>query len=100
MYLVTTLLTGYQRDFSVVTDWDAYGYVAASQYREDIILHLSESNNIPSKISEETEFQLSHVSNTLSDLVEKELVVCMNPEKSKGRVYTLTEKGEWVASQL
>jgi len=84
----------------VVTDWDAYGYVTASQYRENIMLHLFESNDIPSKIAEETDYQLSHVSNTLSDLQKKDLVVCINPDRSKGRVYSLTEKGEWVASQL
>lgn len=35
----------------------------------------------------------NNVSDILRELREKELVVCLNPDEKKGRLYKLTEKG-------
>ena len=81
-------------------DWDAYGYVVSSEHRIAVMLQLSNSNLIPSKISDNTELPLPHVSNALSGLREQGLVVCLTPDRTKGRVYSTTEKGEWLVDQL
>ena len=81
-------------------DWDAYGYVASSEHRKAVLLQLSESNLIPSKIAKNTSLPLPHVSKTLSDLQENELVVCLTPDRNKGRVYSTTDKGKWVADEI
>ena len=81
-------------------DWDVYGYVASSEHRKAVMLQLADSNLIPSKIATNTDLPLPHVSKTLSDLREQGLVTCLTPDRSKGRVYSATEKGKWVAEEL
>ncbi len=44
-------------------------------------------------MAKETDIPLSHVSNTLAELVEKNLTVCLTPELKKGRLYELTKTG-------
>ncbi len=54
----------------------------------------------PSIISEKTALYPSHVSLTLSELVEKKLVVCLTPKLRKGRLYELTKDGHSVLKNL
>ena len=48
---------------------------------------------IPSEIANDTEILQNHISNTLRQLKEHELIECINPEVKKGRLYRLTDKG-------
>lgn len=81
-------------------DWDAYGYVVASEYRERIVQSLSEKPKTPKQLADELDYHLSHISNTLSDLAEEGLVECLTENRRKGRVYALTDGGEEIATQL
>jgi len=74
-------------------DIEKLGWLKASEYRRDILTTLNESRLTPKEISEETEYYLSHVSNTLADLEDKNLVECLTPSRNKGRIYVLTDEG-------
>jgi DNA-binding MarR family transcriptional regulator len=80
-------------------DWDAISFVIRSEYRKNILFHLATKKDIPSNIAEETGYHQSHVSNTLSELREKDLVERL-VESPKGRIYALTEKGEEVVTEI
>lgn len=79
---------------------DKYGFVAASDYRKKIVERLKEAPATPRRISKETGIHISHVSTTLGELREEGIVYCVNPQRKKGRVYRLTELGEWVAGRI
>ena len=55
---------------------------------------------IPSEIANDTEIFQNHISNTLRQLKEHELIECINPEVKKGRLYRLTDKGETVTENI
>ncbi len=54
----------------------------------------------PSGISEKIEIYQSHVSQTLSELSQKKLVVCLTPKLKKGRLYDLTKEGQSMLKKL
>ncbi|WP_405289777.1 transcriptional regulator [Methanobrevibacter sp.] len=69
------------------------GYVMASEYRTNIIKSIGESIKIPSAIAEDIGLRTNHVSNVLKDLKENDLVVCLNEDARKGRLYKNTDLG-------
>ena len=74
--------------------WEDVGYVMASKYREKIIKKLSKKNYMPSSLAKETNFRLSHISRALKELKKKNLIVCLNKESKKGKIYSLTDSGK------
>lgn len=81
--------------------WDAIGFVISSQYRLAIVRNLSEGPATPSRIAEEEDYQISHISNALTALRDRSLVELLVPEeRKKGRIYRLTESGERVWEQI
>ena len=42
----------------------------------------------------------NHISNTLKELKDHDLVECINPEVRKGRLYRLTDKREEIVKKL
>lgn len=81
---------------------DSYllGFILASNYRKKVLLALQEKTDTPSEIAEKTKIYPSHISNTLSELVEKKLVVCLTPKLKKGRLYELTANGKKILKNL
>lgn len=55
---------------------------------------------IPSVIANDTEIFQNHISNTLRQLKEHELIECINPEVKKGRLCRLTDYGEELVKNL
>ena len=55
---------------------------------------------IPSEIAKDTEIFQNHISNTLRQLKEHELIECINPEVRKGKLYRLTNKGKNITENL
>ena len=55
---------------------------------------------MPSQIAKDTGIVQNHISNTLRQLKEHDLVECINPEVRKGRLYRLTDKGEEVTKNI
>ena len=54
----------------------------------------------PAEMSKETDIPISHISNTLAELLEKDLVVCLTPKLKKGRLYELTASGKKILKNL
>ena len=75
-------------------------YVKRSQYRSKILKSLSDALKMPSQIAKDTRIVQNHISNSLRQLKEHELVECINPEVRKGRLYRLTDKGEDVTKNI
>lgn len=69
------------------------GYVMASEYRTNILKSIGDGIKIPSAIAEDIGLRTNHISNVLKDLKENNLVVCLNEEARKGRLYKNTDLG-------
>lgn len=78
----------------MVPDWDVYGKIVASRYRQKVLHSLHEHPKTPTQIADEIKKHQSHVSKTLQELREFNLAKCLNPNAKKGRLYRLTEQGE------
>ena len=76
------------------------GYVQVSTYRTKVMKSLDGEVKMPSQIAKDTDIMQNHMSNTLKQLKEHELVECINPEVRKGRLYRLTDKGEEIVDKL
>ena len=71
-----------------------------SGYRKKILLSLVDVNYLtPSEISEKTKLRLNHVSNFLKDLKDNKLIICLNDDEKRGRLYQITELGKRVAKE-
>lgn len=82
-------------------DWDEISYVISSQYRIDVLEQLSDGPSTPSQIATDTDNSIAHVSRALGDLRNRDLVdLLVSEERTKGRVYGTTEKGETVWSTI
>lgn len=79
---------------------DKYGFVTSSSRRRSVVNGLHNDPGTPKEIANRTEISLSHVSNILSDLADEGIVLCVNPDRKRGRVYRLTEVGDRVATKL
>lgn len=79
---------------------DALSYVQMSPYRETTLRELKKCEQIPSRIAKNTDMPISHVSRSLNGLKKRGLVTVLNPEKSQGRLYQITELGLKVIEKL
>ena len=79
---------------------DKYGYVSSSPRRSSVVKTLHESPETPKKIAKKSDINMSHVSNILNELSEENIVICVNPDRNRGRVYRLTEVGSKIARKL
>ena len=71
-----------------------------SEYRKKILESLNNANYLtPSEISEKTKLRLNHVSNFLKDLKDNKLIICLNEDEKRGRLYQITELGKKVAKE-
>ncbi len=81
-------------------DWDLISFVKSSDKRLRILSMLKNSVSTPSDISTKLSFPISHVSSTLSELMEYKLVICLTPERRKTKLYKITEKGVKVLTKI
>ena len=75
-------------------------YIEKSKYRSKVLKTLANDAKMPSEISKDTGIVQNHISNTLRQLKDHDLVECINPEVRKGRLYRLTDKGEEIVDNL
>ena len=76
------------------------GYVKISPYRTNTLKILGKDLKMPSEIAKELKINTSQVSAALSDLKDKDLVVCVNEEVRKGRLYKCTSLGLKLLNEL
>lgn len=76
-------------------DWDGIGYIINSEYRKQVLKHVTEKPTTPSVIADSTGIPISHISRSISDLREKDFIQLLVEENTKkGRIYGPTEKGQ------
>ncbi|MBI2547613.1 MAG: hypothetical protein HYW23_04180 [Candidatus Aenigmarchaeota archaeon] len=82
--------------------WDDVSFVLGSPLAKKILIVINESKEpiAPVQISKLTKIQRTNVSKKLIPLVEKKLVICVNPESRKWRFYEITPKGREVLEKL
>lgn len=82
-------------------DWDVIGFVISSQYRIAVLRRLADGPATPSRIAEDADLAIPHISRALNDLREHSLVELLVPEsRKKGRVYGITERGRELWDQM
>lgn len=73
--------------------WEIIGFIKVSPSRYKTIKTLNDEYKMPSEIAKETNLRPTQVSNALNDLKSKQLVVCLNENAKKGRLYKTTKLG-------
>ncbi|MCL2156554.1 MAG: winged helix-turn-helix domain-containing protein [Methanobrevibacter sp.] len=76
------------------------GWIKLSEHRKKIVIDLAGDYKIPTEISKSTDLSKSEVSRTLRDLKNKNIVVCLNEESHRGRIYTLTDEGKEILDYI
>lgn len=76
------------------------GYIMASSYRTNTVKCIGDGVKIPSDIADAIGIRTNHVSNVLNDLKSKDLVVCLNEDARKGRLYKNTDTCKEVLKYL
>lgn len=68
-------------------------YLKSSKYRTSIVILLHDNIMTPAEIQQKLDIRLNHVSLYLRELKEKGIIVCLNEDAKKGRLYQLSELG-------
>ena len=76
------------------------GYVKVSKCRVKTLQSIGENFKIPTEIAREIDARTSQVSGALTKKKKKELIICVNEEAKKGRVYKCTDLGLMILQYL
>ena len=74
-------------------------WVLVSSYRSRVLITLGGKLKTPSTLARESGVKINHISKVLKELKEKELVICINEEAHKGRLYEATDLGKQVLKE-
>lgn len=77
-----------------------FAYVISSKYRTETVKVLKDSPNIPTNIASDAGIRTNHVSKVLKELKDQDIVVCINENAKKGRLYRLTNIGDEIVENL
>lgn len=80
--------------------WDLTGWIISSDPRRLVLEATMDGPITPKKVSDKKDIRMEYVSRSLSELSERNLVECLNPEAHKGKLYKITGKGEDVISKI
>ena len=83
-----------------MSEWETISYIISSKYRKKILKILAEGPATPSGIAKKTGLRISHVSMTLKQLLNKQLIVCLTPTAKKGRLYKLSDEGGKIVEKI
>ena len=84
-----------QQDIIVLAGW-----IKASSYRNRVMINLGNKTKTPSSIARDSQIKMNHVSMVLKALKEKKLIVCLNEDSKKGRLYQMTDLGKQVVQAV
>lgn len=73
--------------------WNIHSKVIASKHKQKIISILEMGPQTPLMISELLQTSTTYTSTTLSQLVSLNIIVCLTPDRRKGKLFGLTGKG-------
>ncbi|AMD17513.1 hypothetical protein TL18_05445 [Methanobrevibacter sp. YE315] len=80
--------------------YEILGYIKISPYRTETLKAINNELKMPSEIAKEINISTSQVSAALSDLKKKNLVICVNEEVRKGRLYKCTDLGKEILKKI
>lgn len=69
------------------------GFVKVSPCRMKTLKSIGKNYKIPSEIARDIDARTSQVSGALSSLKERKMIVCLNEDVKKGRIYKCTDLG-------
>lgn len=81
------------RELSEQEKWEIIGKIKVSPIKYKTLKTIRTEYMMPSEIARYTGLRITQVSNALRDLKQYELVICINEEAKKGRLYHNTELG-------
>lgn len=81
-------------------DWDAIGFVKASNIRTQILKKLASKPMSPKELKVELSLHFSQVSLVLREMRDMKLIECLTVDRSKGKIYGITELGMKVLQGL
>ena len=83
-----------------MAEWELVSFVMASEIRFKILVSLNNKIQTPTDLKREFNVPISRVSAVLKELVEKELVKNLTPERRKSKMYSITEEGKRVLEEI
>lgn len=83
-----------------MVDEEVIHHVNKSSYRVKVLKTLEDDPKMPKDIAADCDILQNHISNVLTELRNLGLIVCINPEVKKGRIYRLSEEGEEILDKL
>jgi predicted transcriptional regulator len=75
-------------------------FVLVSKHRISILRNLNKSQITPTLLAKKLGLGNSHTSVLLKGLYVKELIICINPDKKKGRLYEITDNGKIILAKV
>ena len=72
----------------------AISLIKSGKYRHKVLKAIGNDIITPSEISKKIGIRLNHVSMVLTELKNNNLVLCLNEETKKGRLYQTTKLGK------
>lgn len=81
-------------------DWEAIGFVKASNIRTEVLRKLASKPMSPKELKNELSLHFSQISLVLREMRDMKLVECLTVDRSKGKIYGITELGKGVLQGL
>jgi len=75
-------------------DWDAISFITSSKVRFKLLTTLNKSKYTPTELSKNFNIHISAISRALSELTERELIICLTNKRTKFKYYEISEKGK------
>jgi DNA-binding transcriptional ArsR family regulator len=83
------------------SEWDDISFVISSRYRVAVLRRLADGPAMPSRIADDADQSIAHISRALQELRDRSLVeLLVSEEQRKGRVYGITEQGSEVWERI
>lgn len=79
--------------------WDEVSFVIGSKTRKSILSRL-ETPRTPTFLANDLSINLANVSRALTELEDKNVVVCLTPNQKVGKIYSLTKKGNVILDKM
>jgi len=72
---------------------NSLSFIKSSKHRTEILLFIANKTKIPSEIAKHVNLSNTHTSKYLNSLKKRKLIICLNEEAKRGRLYQLTKEG-------
>ncbi len=81
-------------------DWNTVSFVMSGKPRIRIMIELKNGQKTPSELAAILKIPRSHVSKTIKELEEKDLIKCLTPDRRKTKFYTISDQGKEILSYI